>query len=127
MNTLTVIAGAYKSYPINTYLDGNNKVPAAYPNGASDTLTGFVFWGLSTTALFTPTITWYGKPGLTGIATQTGYDQGQILATFTNAQASLLVPNSPFTLTAWWSPAANPSINTPIAKIKLIVKSQQFY
>jgi hypothetical protein len=127
MNSVTVIAGSCKDIPLQSFVDGGNRVKAAYPNGSLDTLTGFVFWGRSTTALFLPAITWYGAPGLTGIATQTGYDQGMILASYTNAQGAMLVPNSPYTLVAWWSPAAVPSKNVPIVRIKLIVEAPQIY
>jgi hypothetical protein len=122
MNSLpAVVAGDAADIPIQAWLYGGVQ-PAAY--SAGDTLVGYVYQTPRSPApLFTATVTWYTAPGSTGSPTQTGYDEGQVLFSISNAQGALLVPSLVYTVVVVWAAAATPSKTETIVRIALPVVS----
>jgi hypothetical protein len=122
MNRLPpIVAGDAADIPIQAWLYGGAQ-PAIY--AAGDSLVGYVYQTpRSPMPLFTAAVTWYTAPGSTGSPTQTGYAQGQVLFSITNAQAALLVPSVVYTVVVVWSAAATPSKTETIVRIALPVVS----
>jgi len=77
-----------------------------------------VYQSRSATALFSPAVTWY-----TANSTQTGYDQGQVLVSYTIAQSAQLVPTGSYTLVVSRAPAATPLKVEDIVRMRLIVEN----
>lgn len=88
---------------------------------AGDTLTAQVYASGATTPLFSPTVGWF-----TAGTTQTGYDQGQVITTVSNAQsAQMLAPNS-YTLLVSRQLASNPAETEYIVHAKLSITPLTF-
>jgi hypothetical protein len=111
-----IMAGAAADYPVQTWLRGGAS-KAAYASGSGDTLVGSVYQGSTPAAIFNPTVVWY-----TASSTQTGYLEGQILISITNAQAALLVPRGAYVVVVQWTPASSSSKTAPIARMILPVE-----
>jgi hypothetical protein len=113
-----VIVGGRFDLPIQTILRGSGAY-GSMANGSGDTLTGYVYQGTTPIALFQPTVTWY-----TGAThSQTGYDQGQVLASATSTQTAAFSGGLYYVLIVWWTPVASPSQPVPIARIRLNAKN----
>jgi hypothetical protein len=110
-----IVTGAAVDLGIQTYLRGSGSQPASYASG--DTLTAGVYQSRQSSALFTPTVTWY-----TANSTQTGYTQGQVVVSWTDAQGALLIPTISYTLVVFWAPASSPSKVAPIVRIPLTIE-----
>jgi hypothetical protein len=112
--TYQIVQGFADDYPTQTYLWGSTS-PAQY--GAGDVLVGYCIPAGMTlaSAIFQPLVDWYTVGG------QTGYDQGQVLISISNAQSLLLVPTINYTLLVGWAAAATPAKISPIARVKLCV------
>lgn len=90
-NTITLIPGSSRDLPVQCKdLAGN---PCVFQ--AADTLACGFWQAGASAAAFAPLIDWNTKGGI-----QTGYDQGQILVSFTIAQTSNLQPNVKYHLWA---------------------------
>jgi hypothetical protein len=113
MNPFTIVTGLASDYTVQTWLRGGI-TPAAYALG--DVLVGYCYRSGTTTALFQPAVTFYTKGG-----SQTGYTQGQILISLSNAQASLLVPGIRYGLEVTWSPLSNLTKVAAIVRVSLVV------
>ncbi len=119
MEQLTIVAGDAKDWEIQTWNEGA-LAPASYQPG--DTLTGaYLYRNRSTTPVFQPTVQWF-----TNGNTQTGYQQGQLLVSVTNAQAALLQPTVGYTLVVKLSPATDPSRSYAIVRLPVDVKAVTF-
>lgn len=114
-NVLPLVKGYSEDWPIQTYLWGGS-VKAVYASG--DTLAAGIYAHGSSSALFNPTIGWFTNGGL-----QTGYDQGQVLASVSATQAATLEVSGSYTLLVTNTPAADPTRTYPIARIALRVDS----
>ncbi len=112
-NAQTIVVGSAFDLPVQAWLRGG-ATKAAF--SAGDTLVASVLQQNVSTPIFQPTVTWY-----TAGNTQTGYGQGQVVVSGTNAQAALLMPRGPYTLVVDWTPSGY-SFTEPIARIKLIVE-----
>jgi hypothetical protein len=119
--TRNIVAGSCFDIPVQSVVFGA-LADAIFTE--ADTLTGYVYQGRSAAPLFQPAIAWYTAPGPSGTPTQTGYQQGQVLVSGTNAQGALLGPTGSYTLVVDWSPAANPSKTAPIVRMKLPVEAR---
>jgi hypothetical protein len=86
--------------------------------GASDSVTINVVPSRQTVALFSPTFSWYTAGG-----SQTGYDQAQVLASISNAQASLLMPSALYDIAVWWTPAGSPGRAQLVARVPIVGKA----
>jgi hypothetical protein len=113
MNPFTIVTGLASDYVVQTWLRGSI-TPAAYALG--DVLVCNCYRSGTTTALFQPAVTFYTKNG-----NQTGYTEGQLLISLSNAQASLLVPGIRYGLEVTWSPLLNLTKVAAIVRIPLVV------
>jgi hypothetical protein len=121
MNALDpIISGSATSYPIQCRARGDISNSAFL---VGDTLTAYVCQGWQpqfppASYVFQPSIGWYTADG-----TQTGYDEGQVLAVISNALSTMLVPTANYTLIVGRSPSGAPGTVEEIVRIKLPVQS----
>jgi hypothetical protein len=108
------VPGSARSHPLQSWYFGGIE-PATYQ--ASDILSASVMPPLSATPLFTPQVGWY-----TNQNTQTGYDQGQTVVTYSAAQAALLMPTITYTIEVERAPASDPTNTELIVRAKLPVE-----
>jgi hypothetical protein len=114
IQTITLVVGDTKDLVLQCKAQGGGS-NAAY--SATDTLSATVAPYGSTVVLFEPTPSWF-----TNQNTQTGYDQGQVTATCTNAQMAMLVPSNVYTLTVSRQLGSAPSRTEKIARARLVIK-----
>jgi hypothetical protein len=72
----------------------------------------------SSVPLLIPSTDWY-----TAKSTQTGYQQGQVQASLSVAQAATLQGSSRYKLAIWRAPAGNPAKIDPIAELYFVAKA----
>jgi hypothetical protein len=111
---LPLSVGSAVDLPIQLLLI-SGKPPRTMTGG--DTITLAVAPSRQTAALFAPTFSWYTPGG------QTGYDQGQIVASLSNAQGAMIWPSNCYDLLAWWTPAASPGRTQLVARVPIIGKA----
>lgn len=114
-NPVTIATGSHADIPIQCYVRGSGVVPAIY--GATDILTAAVYQARQSVAIFAPSVAWY-----TADNSQAGYTQGQVEATFTAANCTLLVPSVSYTLLIWRALSSSPSETELIARVPLVVE-----
>jgi hypothetical protein len=112
---IEVIAGQPTTLAFQCFLRGSGTVPAAF--NSTDTFTSSIIQNRQTTALFSPTPSVY-----TAGATQDGYEQGQVQATWTVAQGALLVPTISYTLLIWRVLESDTADPDPIVRVPLVIK-----
>jgi hypothetical protein len=112
------VPGSARSHPLQSWYFGGVEA-AAYQ--ASDILSAAVVPYRSSTPVFIPQVDWY-----TNQNTQTGYDQGQTLVTYSAAQAASFVPSVTYTILVRRAPAADPTNTELIVRARLPVESQAY-
>jgi hypothetical protein len=115
---LPIVRGCAQDYPIQTWLAGGN-TEAFY--GAEDTIAAYCYQARTTTPLFQPVVSWYTAGGV-----QTGYLEGQVSISISDAQSAILVPTIGYTLLVAWSAAATPSKIAAIVRVRLLVLPAAF-
>jgi hypothetical protein len=125
MNKLDpIVAGAATSYPIQCRARGDVSNSTFL---VGDTLSAYVCQGWQpefppSIYVFQPSIGWYTPDG-----TQTGYDEGQILATISNSQSAMLVPTANYTLIVGRSPSSAPGTVEEIVRMVLPVENASVF
>lgn len=109
-----MVSGSAKDFPLQGRVLG---AVASY--GAGDTLEAEVRSYRADTALFVPTVEWLTLGGM-----QTGYEEGQVLVSYTAAQAALLQPTIPHTLLVWRTPLGDADRRELIVRLRLTVEPQ---
>jgi len=112
------VGGAFK-LPIQCYVKPSGTVPARFKAG--DTIEAAVYRKGVKTPVFTPEVTWYTRPDDLGTPTQTGYDEGQVWAFGTSAQADLFIVGHEYVLQVDWTPSSDPANTQPIAVMLLSI------
>ncbi len=113
--TISIVVGDAVDVPIQCWTRGG-ALSAVYASG--DTLTAAVYQSRATSPLFTPAVAWY-----TAMGTQSGYGQGQVVVSFTNAQSALMVPTLPYTLLVYRTLFADNTRTELIARVKLSIEA----
>jgi hypothetical protein len=108
--------GSAIDLPIQLLLIGGSPPPTGLIT-AADTVTLSLIGSKQTVALFTPGFSWYTPDG------QTGYDQGQFVASISNAQGAQVEPTSLYYLVAWWTPASEPARSQLVARVPMVGKA----
>jgi hypothetical protein len=106
-----VPVGSARDLPIQCRLPGG--LPGAMSGG--DVLQMAVVPIGQSVILFTPTAGWY-----TAGDTQTGYDQGQIVASWEASDAALMQASIRYALEVYWAPGAAPSRLQLVAWVPLV-------
>jgi hypothetical protein len=113
---LKIVQGDADFYPLNTWNRGGQSNPVYAQN---DTLTAYLYQGQNLAPIDTLAVQWYtGNPP----GSQTGYGQGQVLVSVTNAQSATLEAAGTYAIGVQWTPAANPTITKTIARVSLYVE-----
>lgn len=103
---LEVTVGSARSWPLQCRNEGGRTIPANF--AASDALATEVSRGQDQGVLLSLATTWYTAPDpTTGLPTQTGYTQAQVLPTITSAQSATLEPNGDYALKVWRTPSGS--------------------
>ena len=113
--TISIVVGDAVDVPIQCWTRGG-AVSAVYAPG--DTLSSAVYQSRATSPLFLPTAAWY-----TAMGTQTGYGQGQVVVSFTNAQTALMVPTLSYSLLVYRTLSANNTKTELIARVQLTIEA----
>jgi hypothetical protein len=92
-----LVWGSARDWPLQVNNWGLLTSPAF---SAGDTLSAYLYRGLDEVPLFTLACTWYTANG-----SQTGYGQGQLVASITSLQSSSLEPDGSYILQVWWKSA----------------------
>jgi hypothetical protein len=114
VSVIVAVRGSAKDLPIQGRVPG---APAVY--GAGDTLEAEVRAYQAGAAIFVPDVAWYTAGG-----DQTGYEQGQVLVSYTATQAALLQPTLPHTLLVWRTPSGDVDRRELIVRLRIIVEAQ---
>jgi hypothetical protein len=113
MNSFTLTAGFAEDFPIQVRLKGSGH---AAKFAVDDVLAGAFYPYGNPASACTPTITFYSA----GV-TQTGYDQGQVVASFSTANSLVVVPSIPYVLVVSRARSATPTVFTPVAIVRFDV------
>lgn len=114
---LVIVQGAAQDFCLQSL----NRGGAAASFASGDTISAAIYQWSVATPICTPTVAWYTAGG-----NQTGYDQGQIVVSPTNAEAALLQPTGGplgYTMVVTWTSAAQPSKSAPIVRLPLTVEA----
>ena len=114
---ITMIQGMAQDIALQCWNRGGQTKPAF---SADDTISAAIYQSQVATPICQPATDWYTAGG-----TQTGFDQGQILVSTTNAQAALLQPTGgaiQYMLIVQWSPAAQPSKSALVVRVPLTIE-----
>ncbi len=110
MNPFALTYGFAEDFPIQVRLKGTGN---AARFAAGDVLAGAFYPYGNPTASCVPTVAFYTSAG-----TQTGYDQGQVIASFSAADAISIEPSVPAVLVVSRARAASPTVFTPVAIVR---------
>lgn len=103
--TLTMISGEDKDFPLQCWNEGALTTPVFGPD---DAMSAVVSPGDGQAQLFAPAVTWFTAPDpVTGIASQTGYAEAQVLVTVAAADSATLEPEAAYALEVWRQPAGS--------------------
>ena len=116
MIIIPVVSGDAANIPLQTWCYG---ALAAGRYGATDVLSAAVYRYRSAQPLFQPTVSWRVVGDQ---ATQTGYDEGQVVVSMTGAQTGLMVPTIPYTLFITIQPQGQGE-SYPVARLLLRVEA----
>jgi hypothetical protein len=98
-----MIAAEDKDFPLQCWNEGSQSAPIYQVN---DLMSAQVSPGEGTPPLFAASVAWWTAPDPgTGIATQDGFDQGQVLVTVAAADSATLIPEATYQLEVWRQPA----------------------
>jgi hypothetical protein len=117
---LVVYTGEAISRVVQCYVDEDGTVPAVF--NASDIIVFAIIKHGQTWPTFLPTVAFATTNVKTG-QSQTGFEQGQILFSYTSTQAALLIPACSYSLVGTRALASNPSNTEGAAEIPLVVKA----
>jgi hypothetical protein len=112
---IPIITGQPVTLAFQCYLRGSGTVPAVF--NSTDELTSSIIQTRQTTALFSPTPAFY-----TAGDTQDGYQQGQVQASWTVAQGTLLIPTISYTLLIWRVLESDTADPDPIVRVRLVIE-----
>lgn len=113
-----LLAGAAFNLPIQCKLKPTGQANARFKAG--DNLSAYVYQKGIPTAIFQPAVSWYTAPDFgTNVATQSGYDEGQVWVTGSSVQAQAFFPGVDYFLVVKWSPQTDPDDEQEIAVIPL--------
>lgn len=112
---ITLFPGYARDLPVQCFDLASNK--SAYQ--AADVLSAAVYQHNAGSPAFTPAVAWNTKGG-----TQTGYDQGQVAATFTGAQTAMIQPSLPYHLWVYRQLGADSTKTEPIAHMLIQIEAQ---
>ncbi len=117
-NPFTIVVGYGDDYPIQIRLKGSG---ANATLAFDDIVVGALYPHNNGVASCTPTISFY-----TAGSTQTGYDQGQVVASYSTADAQAVSPSIQYYLLITRARAASPTVFNPIAIVPFSVVQPQF-
>lgn len=112
---IVLVTGSAAELPIQCYLRGDGTVPATF--APDDVLTTAIYASRQAAAAFVPTVGLYTLGG-----TQDGYEEGQVVVTFTSTQGAILVPTISFNLLVWRARAVDPTNRDLVVRIPLVVE-----
>jgi hypothetical protein len=115
--SLKVWAGAAVDAPVQCNLRPGGAAPAAF--AAGDALAAWVYQAGVDAPIFAADLAWYDRAG-----TQTGYEQGQVLASWDDGRGALLVPGTRYVLYGTVAPVARPDDEAPILSIPITVRAR---
>jgi hypothetical protein len=124
MGVLTAVVGEAKDFPLQCWFYGR-RAPAKFLS--TDIMNVYLCVDNQVTLpppsyVFLPVISWY-----TSFGTQTGYDEGQVLVSFTNAQIAALVPGFNYTLIITQATIANPSDFQCVGRTQFVVTNPTLF
>jgi hypothetical protein len=113
-----IIRGAAEDFAFQCWNRGGRTRPVF---AMGDALSAAIYQWKVPTPICEPAVGWYTAGGI-----QTGYDQGQVVVSPSNADTDLLQPTGgslQYTLVVTWTPAVRPSKSAPIVRLPLTVKT----
>jgi hypothetical protein len=119
--SIKVFIGAATDLPFGCFLRPTGATPAAFDAG--DTLSAAIYQARVPTPICTPAVEWWPAPDKDGVATQTGYEEGEVVVRLSNAEAAKFVTTTSYLIVVWWSPASDPGDSAPIVYLPLAIRS----
>lgn len=100
---LQATAGEDRDFPLQCWREGAVSAPVF---GIDDDITAYISTGAGGPVLFEPIISWWDAPDeATGLPTQTGYQQGQVLMSVAADDTAQLSGEAEYLVELWWTPA----------------------